>query len=720
MGFLRQRRQIVVEAPGGPVRISRGPMGVPTIRADQAEGAWFGLGYMHAMDRLFQIWLTRTTIQGRLAEHLGAHAGLVEADLQFRRIDLSRAVAQPGGHNESGVSLQAYTAGVNAGVTGCPLPMEFRILGIRPDPWEATHTLALARLMGLYGLADTQGSAEKALTRIIRNDPSLLAIYRDLLSPRLDHYDPAWLEGLILDGDGGQGQRPHPAPEEPGSNNWVVGGKLTRSGRPILCNDPHLSISRLPAIWYEAAIETPDLSLVGFTIPGTPAYPAGWNGSVAWGITYAATDTIDYFIEDCRDGQFRRDGAWAPLRERREQIRVRDGEDVQVRFYENAHGVLEGDSGKPGRYLVRRWTGREPADASLTDSFLRLVRSRTVDEARVAVGGVSVPSLSWVFADSSGHIGYQMAGLVPKRPGGSGGVLPLPGWETRFDWEGFVPPERLPGETDPSAGFVVTANNRLTDDPNIQSLPFPSFRADTIAHRIRQGAPHDIESMKALQLDVQSLHARDLLDWLAPQLQRHRLGRRLVEWDCIYRRSTRNGLLFKAFYEALARKVCVGRICAEEDWELMYRESFLFLGLQETLERMWRSGEGAFADVDWDSVVAEVFEDLGGRRFRRWGSFNRLHARHPVFGRTLLSLLGLNFGPRSLSGASDTVNVAIQGRTAVVGPSFRMIVDLSVPRYLSVLAGGASGRPLSRAYKREFRMWLRGRYKERPSGPTRD
>jgi acyl-homoserine lactone acylase PvdQ len=217
--------------------------------------------------------------------------------------------------------------------------------------------------------------------------------------------------------------------------------------------------------------------------------------------------------------------------------------------------------------------------------------------------------------------------------------------------------------------------------------------------------------MKALQLDVQSLHARDLIDWLAPQLERHPLGRRLLRWDCVYRRRTREGLLFRAFYEALARKVCAVRLCDPEDWELFYSESFLFLGLQERLERSWQAGEGPFADVDWDAVVAEALQELEGQRFGRWGAFNRLHARHPVLGRGPLSLLGVNFGPRSLPGAADTINVAIQGRTATVGPSFRMIVDLGASRFLSVLAGGASGRPLSCNYRREFAMWARGRYK---------
>ena len=505
------------------------------------------------------------------------------------------------------------------------------------------------------------------------------------------------------------------APPSPGgSNAWAVAGRLTASGRPLLCNDPHLDITSLPAVWYEAVLETPELWIMGATVAGGPAFASGWNRNLAWGVTYAHADSEDLFVEECRDGRFLRAGRWHPFPVRQEEIRTRSGRSVLAAVYESENGWLDGNPHTAGRYLTRRWAGEAPLAGSSMAGLVALNAARDLDEGLAAIGSIRLPGLHWVLCDRSGRIGRGMNAAVPERRGGLSGLLPIPAWRDGVGWDGLRDAGRFPVERDPESGIVVLANQRFGGDASSQTMTASADRADRIrqmllaGHR-QSGGPLTERDMMRIQADVYSLRAERILRFLRDRLRLHPLGRRLLSWDCCMETHSREATSFSQFCHGLLLTACKDVLFPSRTLAAAAAGPFFTFNFR-LIEEAWIAARPPFAAVDWDAIVPAVLDWVGAEQ-PPWGE-DPIVVNHVLLGDTPVGRL-LRAGPYLARGDASTVQQGNRfGRRAKAsGPSYRLIVDFADEIAFTALPGGASGRPSSQYYRRGVDDWAAGRYR---------
>ncbi|MHC4404931.1 MAG: penicillin acylase family protein, partial [Planctomycetota bacterium] len=332
--------------------------GVPHVEARREVDVYWGQGVVHATDRGLQMLLTRITAQGRTSELLKATDEALAVDTFFRRMNwCGEAQPPPNVLGESArARLEAYCDGVNS-VLSRKTPWELKLFGYRAEPWRIEDAVTLSRLIGYVSLAQSQGEMERLLVEMVQSGVELRKL-EELFPGSLDDLDVSLLEKVAVE------HRIVPPevawgtalPRMTASNAWVVSGERTASGSPIVANDPHLEGNRLPAVWCEIALHADGRYLVGGSMPGAPGILLGRTPDIAWGVTYAFADTIDSWIERCRDGKcYRQPDRWIPFRRRREVIRRKGKEPVEITVYENEHGILDGDPHRDGYCLATRW-----------------------------------------------------------------------------------------------------------------------------------------------------------------------------------------------------------------------------------------------------------------------------------------------------------------------------------------------------------------------------
>ena len=314
------------------------------------------------------------------------------------------------------------------------------------------------------------------------------------------------------------------------SNNWALAGNRTNSGSPILANDPHLEINRLPAVWYEVAVELADKHTHSATMPGLPSFLLGRSKDLAWGATYAFMDATDSWIEQCKDGKYLKEGEWYKFKERKEIIKRKKKEAIEIVFYENEHGVLDGNPYEEGYYLCTKWSGEKSGANSLKASF-QLWDASNVEEGMKAAAQIE-SAFSWVFADTKGNIGYQMSGLMPKRKKNTSGFTPQKGWHVENDWKGFHDAKDLPQEYNPEKGYIITANNDLNHLGNVSpiNIPMGNYRAERIKTLIEEKENIDVSYNKKMHFDTHSIQASLFMEIIKPLLPDSENGQLLRDW----------------------------------------------------------------------------------------------------------------------------------------------------------------------------------------------
>ncbi|MEN9543658.1 MAG: hypothetical protein RLZZ598_491, partial [Pseudomonadota bacterium] len=540
------------------LRIERDANGIPTIHAASAEDAWFGLGFVHAQDRLWQLETHRRIGAGRLAETFGPNA--LEADKFLRALGVRRAAAEQWVKADASTrrALEAYAGGINAVLRQHlrARPPEFVLLGINPEDWGPVDSLAWATMMA-WDLGGNWGS-ELLRMRLAESMPvdrigqllppypgdaplpvsdyaalyKKLGVYRDGAPVPVASASP-WLDRLLADA----------GVEGAGSNNWVVDGAHSTSGRPLLANDPHLKLSA-PALWYFARLEAPGLHVAGATMPGLPMVVLGQNEQIAWGFTNTGPDVQDLYLEkiDPADPQryleSREGNRWARFERFDEVIKVKGGADVPFTARRSRHGPLISDADGPAtvgltgqdgqRYAIAmRWTALDP-DASVVAAGIAFNRASSVEEFIGTSAKYIAPMQNMVVADRD-RIAFVAAGRVPVRRADNDlhGLVPAPGWEPRYDWEGYVPANQTPREIAPARGWIATANQRIHDEhyPHYigseWALPYRQQRIEALLQAKPQ---HDIASMRTIQLDQVSLATRKLLPRLRAAHSKHPLA----------------------------------------------------------------------------------------------------------------------------------------------------------------------------------------------------
>ncbi len=707
----------------GEVVIERDAHGVPHIRAEWDTDLYRGLGYCHAVDRGLQLWVVRALARGQGCQLLADTDEMLEVDRFFRRLGFNRGLTEeiekvPPSHRRL---LTAYIDGINQAVDDHGLPWELKPLPYTHEVWTREDTVLISRVIAYVNLAQSQGEMERLLVELVQ-----AGVSRDLLEPlfpgAIDDLDPWLLKKVTL------GERVVPdavrwlgaVPSAVASNNWVIAGARTGSGKPMLANDPHLEVNRLPAVWYEAVLELGDRWCVGSTMPGLPGPLIGRTNDLAWGATYAFMDATDSWVEECQDGCYRRaEGGrkvWKPFRERRELIRRAKHDDVEVVYYENLHGVLDGDPNVPGHYLATRWASAESTGGASLAASLSMFHAREVQQGMKLLSHIET-AWNWVLADTSGHIGYQMSGRMPLRNPGRGGLAPLPGWDPSNDWRGFVPPDRLPWSLDPDEGFLVTANNDLNRYGRSRpiNLPMGPYRADRIADVLATSDDWTVDEVRRLQMDLHSRQAELFMAVLRPLLPDNAGGKELRDWDLRYDAESHGATRFEAFYRALLRAVFGARF-GEEVMAWLLDECAIVADFYWSFDRAlldpdsgWYGPEGRAAT--WSKVAAGVCEAPAAR----WGAQRSFTMKHVLLGGKLPKIAGFDHGPVTLVGGRATVHQGqlyrSGGRETSFAPSYRMVTDMAEDVAHTALAGGPSDRRFSPLYRKGIADWVQGRLK---------
>jgi penicillin amidase len=732
-----------------PVTVARSAEGVPTISAGSDTDAAFALGFVHAQDRLWQMEMMRRAGAGRLSEVFGTGLGdtPLRLDRLFRTLGFYRAAGEMAADLPDPVRalFEAYAAGVNAWMTTRrePLPVEFQIFGLTPEPWRLADSLVWGRLIAWQLSSNVREEVLRARL-LARLSPEQV---RDLFpgDPPGAPATLAWTPGAWTPGAGAGDTMtalatlpiPLPQPVPAGSNAWAVAGRRTMGGQPLLANDPHLELDA-PALWYLARLDSPGLVLAGATVPGVPLMVLGHNGRLAWGITTAAADTQDLFVEavDPADPQrYRVPGGTEPFRTRREIIAVRGGADEVLSVRETRHGpvlsdVENGDLAPPGYVLALAFTALRDGDTGTT-ALYRLNRAGSVGQAREALQDYRSPPQNFLLADTAGAIGYVMPGLVPVRGKGDGRV-PVIGWTGEYDWTGFIPADQLPATENPASGILVNANNAPVGPgyPHMLAMNWPdAYRARRIVDMLN-AAPPDLDALAAQQLDTVSLAARELVPLMIGTLDAG--GEGAGGYD-----AGGDGADGPAVANALARlRAWDGRVDRDRPepliWEWWLRETMRALFADElgplfpaywtpnarvvrhvlTAAPQWCDDTTTPATVETcprtlaaalKAALAAITARQGADPARwRWGAGHTAPFAHKVLGQVpgLGRLLALDM---ETDGDAHTVNVgsfrlsnAASPFADIHGAGFRAVYDLGdLDRSRFIVAPGQSGNPLS-------------------------
>jgi penicillin amidase len=725
--------RIVLAGPRAEIRVERDADGVPQIIAQDDEDLAFGLGFVHAQERLSQMELQRRYGAGRLAEIFGPQA--VPIDRQMRVLGLYRAAEAeiPFLSAEMNRALEAYAAGVNAFLASRrgASPPEFLLLRFGPEPWRPADSLVWGKLMAVQLGGNYRGELLRArMARTI--SPADLAF----LYPGYPKGAPTTLAGMLpiyrrLALDPLYEALPAIVGPNYASNNWVVDGKHSASGKPLLANDPHLAFGT-PGFWYLARLKTPQHEIAGGTVAGVPLVVVGHNERIAWGFTTTTADVEDLFIEkiDPADpGRYLTPQGSAPFTTRHETIFVKGAPSVDINIRETRHGpvlsdVLPAGAADPGFVLALAATFTIPDDRS-AEAIWQIDRASDWASFRAALQKFVGPIQNMVYADVDGTIGFIAPGLVPIRRNGDG-WMPVPGWTGEYDWTGFIPFAALPSGVNPPSGHFVSANNKIVPEgyPYFLSrdwdLPNRVERIEALLAATPEQSPG---SSAAIQADTLSLMAQRLVPLMTRTIAKSDNTReaveRLLHWDFHMDRDKAEPLLFTAWLREFSRAVLFGRFgdAVSDYWDLRpgVMEAVL-TQRQEWCDDPKRPGKESCATrlgQALDAALARLRRDYGDNMTEwRWGRAHIAVFANPVFSRipVLRDWLGVAI---ATSGAYDTLN---RGPSTIrdeanpfeqrFGAGLRMIADLSSPADARMITTpGQSGEPLSTHYADLLHRW---------------
>jgi penicillin amidase len=747
-----------LEGLQGKVQVLRDAHGVPHIQAASLDDLTFAQGYVTAQDRLWQMDLSRRIAQGRLSELFGSRT--LHSDIENRTLGMRQAAE----HSVKDLDpeerrlLRDYARGVNAYIRTHQnrLPIEFLLLRYHPEPWRESDSLEVA--LNMARLLNTSWRDELMRERV-QSKLGSSRLEFDLFPARspLDRpvaqlspapsapAEPASAgpsgsttpQPRILQppGEAGVRLRNNLAGFDPmlralessssytgvGSNNWVVSGAHTRSGKPLLANDPHLPHG-VPSVWYMVHLEAPGLDASGVSLPGLPMVIIGHNRHIAWGVTNTDPDVQDLYEEtfnpvDPREYFY--DGKWVRTIERVEKIKVRGRRDKGLLVRSTRHGPILPATDTDGRTLALAWTALLPH--ALQFPFLKIDEARNWREFTDALRGFSGPMQNFVYADTEGNIGFYAAGWVPIRLRGNGSV-PVPGSSSAYEWLGMVPFQNLPHSYNPKSGILATANGRVVpaDFPYfITSMWGAPYRTARIYQLLEAGKSLTVADMLKIQMDLHPLDD----EWLGKRLVAATKEypphspdveiavKKLRGWNGEATADSMPTLVCELTKTALLHRILAPRLGDDlAGYHCPMSTVFLQNVIDNNLERWLPPGDNDFNQTllkSLEEAVRQIPKLVGSNDYDawQWGSTIPLTFRHPLGGGSRLLGWLLNVGPFPQSGTANTIKRATRG----VGPSMRMVVDLrDLDGSVQNITLGESGQPFSPYYKDQFEAWYHG------------
>jgi penicillin G amidase len=728
------------------VTVIRDSLGIPHIYAQNEADMYKVTGYLMAQERIWQMDLLRRVTQGRLSEIFGEE--YVKTDLLLRSLRFSEKSEKimRKSSPEVTAALAAFVTGVNAYLkeNSDNLPFEFSVLGYKPEPWEAVHSLNLIGYMawdlkagwGELVLEDIASVVDSVRFAELLPDPAKSGPYvfnnagKALLASN-SLQELSKLEALGLD-------------IFAGSNNWAVSGKKSATGKPLLANDMHLGFG-IPGIWMQLHQQVKgSLNVSGLALPGQPMIIVGHNDSIAWGMTNTYVDNLDFYEEKTHPNDTNKyllNGEWRDFEVREEIIKDKKGNEHRLHYRLNHRGpVVSNQVGYPDRVLTIRWVGDEESDEMRTIYLLN--RADNWEEFREAFRSFRSISQNVAYADTRGNIGlYCCAGVPVRKRDGLYSILP--GTSDEYDWQGMIPFDELPYEYNPERGYVSSANNR-TAPPEYPhhigtwySLP---YRIERIREMLGSKDVLSKEDFQAMQNDFISVYSRLFLEYTLPVLEKSGTMNE-TEREVFERLRNWNYELGSASVEATVSEYWSGfmieALFRDELGEALFERLMAKTSLAlNAFDQFLRKGNTAWAD-DIETEEAEAAEDIVLRSYRKtigylqenlgkemdtwkWGMVHALTLKHPVGEvEALNKIFNLNRGPLSVGGSSHTVSpyryLFLEPGKIIHGASHRNIYDLADwDQSVSVIPTGNSGVPASEFYCDQTGMFVEGEYHADP------
>lgn len=785
--------EIQVDGLDGPVDVIRDQMGIPHIYATTAHDLFFAQGYVHAQERFWQMDFWRHIGSGRISEMF---SGEVETDAFLRTLGWKQTAEaeweQLGA--ESRAILQSYSDGVNAYLKdhqGADLSLEYALLGLpilspnyKVEEWTPINSLTWGKAMAW----DLRGNMDEEIQRAV--------LLKTLTPEQVAQLFPPYPEDHpVIVNNIGEGPAPAAVPAsipDPasfaalqaveqniallnpmlgklgdgiGSNSWVVSGKLSATGAPLLANDPHLGI-QMPSIWFQVGLHCVKRSakcpfaVAGFSFAGVPGVVIGHNDRIAWGFTNVGPDVMDLYIEKVNPdnpNQYEVNGTWVDFKTREEVIKTASGDSVTITVRSTRHGPVisdtygplkdQGDAKDedfvpfkdrtgvevPENYVIAlAWTALTPSTPF--EAIWGLDKAQNWEDFRKAASNFHVPAQNLIYADIEGNIGYQMPGDVPIRSKGDG-TVPVPGWTDEYEWTGMIPFEELPYTLNPAEGYIATANNQVPprDYPHFITYDWDyGFRADRIVNMI-QSAPNriDMDYIKTMHGDSYDANAAVF----APLLLDLKLAANLTpaqdtlkNWDYQDRADSTSAAVFNAFWRSFLKNTFNDDMPEERyypdggsRWNEVMRNM-----VKDPKDPFWDDKTTPDVIETMDFIMKKSFadgvaelKDTFGNDLKKW-NWGDMHAstfRNGTLGESGISLIEdlFNRGPYPTSGGEALVNAT--GWSVVDGyetnwlPSMRQIIDLqNLNNSVTVHTTGESGHAYHKHYDDMAPLWANIEY----------
>ena len=757
--WIVQRAQPVINGtatlPGlsASVTVVRDNSGIPHITANTLKDLYMAQGYVHAQDRLFQMDFSRRLASGRLSEVAGGST--VPTDESYRTLGLHRAAEAtlPTLPADVREALDAYAAGVNAFIDSHAdaLPLEYNVIGAKPDHWSAVDTITFGKLMAWYLNSSSLGNELVMADLLEKVGPDKAA----QLLPTYPADQPTIVGQSALPGNP-QGSLNGTSPlvvqlagylGQPGlgSNNWVVDGTRTASGKPLLANDPHLGVQN-PSFWYINHLRLADGSfeVAGTSFAGAPGVVIGHNKDISWGVTNLGADVQDLFVETldpgAHPGQYQYQGAWQPLTFITETIKVKDGADVPMTITSTVHGPLvDGVIPAITKPTALQWTGTGPD--GLISALIHLQTAHDWASFRAALSTWDAPGQNFVYADTQGNIGYQATGKIPIRKQGTG-AAPVDGASGNYDWTGTIPFEELPTAYNPPDHMIVTANNRVVGDsyPHlITTVWSPGYRAARIEELLEATPKLSMDDFKRIQMDTVSSYAKTVASLYASLTVTDTTLQPLISqfngWDGNLTADSVPAAVYEVAFNHLMSSTlttALGDTIAGEYQDNTAGEASLFMTniLKDATSPWWddpltpdhETRDTALLN-SLRAAVTDLTNQLGDDpNGWGWGKVHQIYFAHPLGGVPPLDSI-FNIGPFGTPGDGTTVNTGYFsssfGYYQVYHASTRQITEVGNWDTMQViLAPGQSGQPFSKHWGDLTQDWLNGRYRTLPVAPN--
>ncbi|WP_335871747.1 penicillin acylase family protein [Bacillus sp. 2205SS5-2] len=725
---------VTLKGLGSEVAVLRDGEGVPHLKATSLQDLYMAQGYVQAQDRLFQMDLARRQASGRLSEVVGE--ATIDTDKFFRTLGLRRAAeASLAIYGEESIqTLDWFAQGVNAyieeSIDENKLPLEFTLLGYEPELWTPIDSLTIGKYMAFdlgghwqsqafryWALANfSEEKAKELFPSYPENAPTIIASYEDI---DLDIVS-AFAKAII-------------PPEDNGSNNWVVSGEKSESGKPLLANDPHLGLGT-PSIWYQMHLETEEMNVSGVIFAGIPGIIVGHNDSISWGVTNTGPDVQDLYIEkrnpDDKD-EFLYNDSYEKATIISEPIKVKDGKTVDYEVTITRHGPVISEFAHQESNetaLALRWTALDATPE--LQAFLQINEANNWEEFETALEDFHAPMQNFMFASEDGTIAYKANGKLPMRKQGDG-LLPVPGWTDEYEWEGFVPYDELPTVINPVEGYIATANNKVVGEEypyHISNHWAQPYRYMRIEEFLEEKEVYSLEDMKDLQMDQKNLYAGEFIPILTEDVDSAKLSntekealKLFTSWNYQDDKNLPQPLLYHEWMYA------IGDVLFQED--IPEEALKLFNGKQSIVDEFirkasigeevrWFEDAGGYNEVLTDAfqqAVKNIAAEFGGDPQKwKWGENHQLYFAHPLSGSSpVLEFIFNKEDPLPIGGSHVTVQAAKSDETGMVvhGAAWRYVNDTAIMTEAEHIIGpGQSGHFKSEWYDNSIKDWAEGEY----------